>query len=152
MLCNSSSRNLDSFRTGFYIAKDSFSHGHSTFAANILAVEKLRDQVTPHLLVSELRTIDADDLWISPCYRRPSMTIHFTWKPEWPAVRNLLTLIEERLAPFDVKPHWAKLFTVPPARLNALYPKMPAYRELLRQYDPQGKFRNEFLDANIFAG
>jgi len=118
----------------------------------ILAVEKLRDQVTPHLLVSELRTIDADDLWISPCYRRPSMTIHFTWKPEWPAVRNLLTLIEERLAPFDVKPHWAKLFTVPPARLNALYPKMPAYRELLRQYDPQGKFRNEFLDANIFAG
>jgi alditol oxidase len=37
----------------------------------ILAVEKLRDHVTPHLLISELRTIDADDFWMSPCYKRP---------------------------------------------------------------------------------
>lgn len=55
----------------------------------ILAVEALRDRVTPHLFVTEIRTIDADDLWMSTCYRRPSMTIHFTWKPEWPAVQGI---------------------------------------------------------------
>jgi alditol oxidase len=119
--------------------------------AAILAVEELRDQITPHLFVTELRTIEADDLWMSMAYKRPSMALHFTWKPEWPAVRQILPQIEEKLAPFDAKPHWAKLFTVPPARLNQLYAKMPDYRGLAGQYDPKGKFRNEFLKANIFG-
>src|SRR5580698_2226763 len=61
----------------------------------ILAVERLRDQVTPHLLISEIRTIAADELWMSTCYRRPSVTIHFTWKPDWPAVKRLLPVIEK---------------------------------------------------------
>src|SRR5713101_3217278 len=73
----------------------------------ILAVEQLRNQITPHLFITELRTIDADNLWMSPCYKRPSMAIHFTWKPEWPEVKKVLPLIEEKLAPFDAKPHWA---------------------------------------------
>lgn len=118
----------------------------------ILAVEKLRDRITPHLFISELRTIEEDNLWMSTCYQRPSMTIHFTFKPEWPAVKQLLPLIEEQLAPFDARPHWAKLFTVPPSRLKSLYVKLPEYQELLKQYDPRGKFRNEFLNTNIYGG
>jgi xylitol oxidase len=115
----------------------------------ILAVEKLRDQITPHLMVSELRTIDADNLWMSPCYKRPSMAIHFTWKPEWPAVKNILPLIEEQLAPFEARPHWAKLFTMAPSHLQSLYEKLPAFRALLKQYDPTGKFRNDYLSTNL---
>jgi xylitol oxidase len=118
----------------------------------ILAVERLRDHITPHLFITELRTIDADDLWMSPCYKRPSMAIHFTWKPEWPAVKSVVPMIEERLAPFEAKPHWAKLFTMAPARLQSLYPKLPEYRELLKRYDPNGKFRNEYLNTNIYGG
>jgi xylitol oxidase len=118
----------------------------------ILAVEKLRDKVGPHLFISELRTIEADNLWMSPCYQRPSLAIHFTWKPEWPAVKQLLPVIEERLAPFDARPHWAKLFTMPPSRLKPLYARLPDYQELLKHYDPRGKFRNEFLDTNIYGG
>jgi xylitol oxidase len=117
----------------------------------ILAVEQLRDRITPHLFITELRTIDSDSLWISPAYERPSMAIHFTWKPEWPEVKKVLPLIEEKLAPFDPRPHWAKLNTVPPSRLKQLYVKMPEFQALLKQYDPQGKFRNQFLDTNIFG-
>jgi alditol oxidase len=117
----------------------------------ILAVEELRDQITPHLFVTELRTIDADDLWMSMAYRRPSMALHFTWKPEWPAVSAILPQIEEKLARFDARPHWAKLFTVSPARLGQLYAKMPEYRALVGQFDPKGKFRNEFLNTNVFV-
>jgi xylitol oxidase len=117
----------------------------------ILAVEGLRDHVTPHLFVTELRTIDADDLWMSTCYQRPSMTIHFTWKPEWPVVRKLLPMIEEKLAPFSPRPHWAKLFTLTPARLQSSYSKLAGYRGLAESYDPRGKFRNEFLNTNIFG-
>ena len=119
--------------------------------AAILAVEELRDQITPHLFITELRTVAADDLWISPCYQRPSMTIHFTWKPEWPEVRKVLPLIEEKLAPFGGRPHWAKLFTMQPASLRAQYAKMRDYQALLAQYDPTGKFRNEFINTNIYG-
>ncbi len=118
----------------------------------ILAVEKLRDRIGPHLFISELRTIDTDRLWMSTAYQRPSMAIHFTWKPEWPAVKQLLPVIEEQLAPFDARPHWAKLFTMAPSRLKSLYAKLPDYQELLKHYDPRGKFRNEFLNTNIYSG
>ena len=118
----------------------------------ILAVEKLRDKVGAHLFISELRTVEADNLWMSTCYQRPSMTVHFTWKPEWPAVKQLLPMIEEQLAPFDARPHWAKLFTMPPSRLKSLYAKLPEYQELLKHYDSRGKFRNEFLNTNIYGG
>jgi alditol oxidase len=119
--------------------------------AALLAVEQLRESVTPHLFISELRTIAADELWISPCYQRPSMAIHFTWKPEWPAVKKILPLIEEKLAPFDARPHWAKLFTMSPQHLISRYARMSSYREILAQYDPNGKFRNEFLNTNIYG-
>lgn len=117
----------------------------------ILAVERLRNQITPHLQISELRTIETDNLWISPCYKRASMTVHFTWKLEWPAVRSVLPKIEEVLAPFDARPHWAKLFTMEPERLKALYVKMSDFQALLKEYDPNGKFHNEYLDRNIFT-
>ncbi len=117
----------------------------------ILAVERLRDQVSPHLLISEIRAIAADDLWLSPCYKEPCVTIHFTWKQEWPAVRKLLPVIEKELAPFHARPHWGKLFTTSPTELKGIYKKMPEFIELSRKYDPQGKFRNEYLNKNIFG-
>jgi xylitol oxidase len=80
------------------------------------------------------------------------MTIHFTWKPEWAAVKSVLPMIEEKLAPFDARPHWAKLFTMAPPRLQSLYEKLPDYRELLKSCDPSGKFRNEYLSTNIYGG
>jgi len=116
----------------------------------ILAVEKMRDQITPHLFVTELRTIDADDLWMSPCHQRASLAIHFTWKPEWPSVRALLPRIEAQLKPFAVRPHWAKLNTIPPAQLQAQYPRLDDFRALIRQFDPQARFKNDFLARNIY--
>ncbi len=53
-------------------------------------MEELRDQITPHLFITEFRTIAADELWMSPAYKQDSMAIHFTWKPEWPEVKKLL--------------------------------------------------------------
>jgi alditol oxidase len=117
----------------------------------ILAVEKLRDRITPHLFVTELRTIAADNLWMSTAYRRDSLAIHFTWKPEWPEVRKILPLIEAQLEPFATRPHWAKLFTLAPSRLQRRYVRLPDYKALLNHYDPKGKFRNEFIDRNLYA-
>ena len=117
----------------------------------ILAVERLHDQVSPHLMISEIRAIAADNLWLSPCYEQPCVTIHFTWKQDWPAVRKLMPVIEKELAPFNARPHWGKLFTTSPAELKSIYKKIPEFVQLSKKYDPQGKFRNEFLNTNIFS-
>ena len=116
----------------------------------ILAIEKLREQIGPHLLISEIRAIAADNLWLSPCYRQSSIAIHFTWKQEPDAVMKLLPISERELAPYKPRPHWGKLFTIPPAQLRSRYEKMPEFIKLAREFDPRGKLRNEFLDANLF--
>ena len=117
----------------------------------IRAVEQLRDLITPHLFVTELRTIASDSLWMSMAYQRASLAIHFTWKPEWPAVQKILPMIEARLAPFAPRPHWAKLFTLPPATLQSRYARLSDFKELLAQHDADGKFRNAFLESNLYS-
>ena len=119
--------------------------------AALRAVDAMRERIAPLLFISELRTVAADDLWISPCYGRDCLSIHFTWKPDWPSVRALLPALEARLAPFRARPHWGKLFTTPATAIEALYERLPAFRDLLQSYDPGGKFRNAFLDQHIFA-
>lgn len=117
----------------------------------ILAVQQLSDQVGPHLLISEIRAIAEDELWMSPCHQQPSVTIHFTWKQDWPAVQRLLPIIERELRPFHVRPHWGKLFTISPSDLRVKYERMPDFVGACSKYDPKGKLRNEFLNRNIFG-
>ncbi len=122
-------------------------HGY----AAMMAMEKLHEQITPHLFISEIRSVAADDLWMSPCYKKDCIAIHTTWKQEWDEVMKFLPLVEEHLAPFNPRPHWAKLFTIPPAQLQSRIEKLADFKQLIQQYDPKGKFRNEFLDRNLFS-
>jgi xylitol oxidase len=115
------------------------------------AIDQLRDYVASLLQISEVRTIAADNLWMSPCYKQACVSIHFTWKKDWSGVRKVLPMIEAQLAAFDSRPHWGKLFTMSPARVQSLYKKLPDFQQLLQFYDPQGKFRNVFLDKYIFG-
>lgn len=117
----------------------------------VLAVERLRDQISPHLFISEIRTIAADELWMSTAYGRPSVAIHFTWKKDLPAVQSLLPVIEKELSKFQPRPHWGKLFTLPPSVLQSRYEKLDAFRRIATTSDPTGKFRNEYLNTNVFA-
>jgi xylitol oxidase len=115
----------------------------------ILAIERLGERVAPHLFISELRTIAADELWMSTAQGRDSLAIHFTWKPDWPAVRELLPLIERELSPFGVRPHWGKLFTLSREELRSRYERLGEFQELVRDLDPGGKFQNRFLATHL---
>jgi xylitol oxidase len=116
----------------------------------IAALEKKRDLISPELFISEIRTVAADGLWLSPCYQRDCVAIHFTWKQNWPRVQKLLVLIEAELSPYDVRPHWGKLFTMPPRVLRSRYERLPEFLKLVERYDPRGKFRNAYLDRNFY--
>jgi xylitol oxidase len=118
--------------------------------AALRALDGVRDTVAPVLQVSEIRTVAADDLWLSPSYREDVVALHFTWKKDWPAVRRVLAVVEEALEPFEARPHWGKLFVMSPERVRSLYERLPDFQRLLTDYDPTGKFRNEFIDELLF--
>jgi xylitol oxidase len=117
----------------------------------ISAIARLGKQIGPHLFITEIRTIAADNLWMSPCHNQTSVTIHFTWKPETEAVMKLLPLIEKELAPFNVRPHWGKIFTIAPKTLASRYEKLSDFKKTVAHYDPNGKFRNAFLNRNLYG-
>ncbi|MBX3242186.1 MAG: FAD-binding protein [Chitinophagaceae bacterium] len=116
----------------------------------ILAIEKKAGDIFPHLFISEIRTIAGDDLWMSPCYKRDSVAIHFTWKQHTEEVLKLITMIEDELAPFHPRVHWGKLFTLKPAQLQSRYERYNDFLALAKDFDPQGKCRNAYLDRCFY--
>ncbi len=117
----------------------------------IMAVRTIANKIGPHLFITEIRTIAADDFWMSPAYKQNSVAIHFTLKQEIPEVMALLPLIEQKLEPFGARPHWGKLFTLSPAKLASRYPKLAEFRKTVAEFDPSGKFRNDFLNQTIYG-
>lgn len=106
------------------------------------AVRALAAQVQPLLLVSEIRTIAADNLWLSPSHDVDCVALHFTWRQDIPGVTAFLPILDDALAPFAARPHWGKLFETTPERLRAAYPKLDQFRELVERSDPAGMFAN----------
>ncbi len=107
----------------------------------IRRIRRLSNRIAALLQISEIRTIAADRLGLSPFCGRDSVGIHFTWR-QTDAVLAFLPELEDAIADLLPRPHWAKLFH----RLPNDIPGLDAFRTLTRRLDPQGKFRNRFLD------
>lgn len=107
-------------------------------------LRELSAQVTAVLQISEIRTIAADDLWLSPAYGRDTVGFHFTWVRDPERVGPVVRAIERALTPFDARPHWGKVFSQ-----TVQYPRMTDFVRLVEKYDPNGKFGNDFVDRLI---
>ena len=112
-------------------------------------IRSMAAKLAPVLLVSEIRTVAADRLWLSPCYRRDRVAFHFTWGPDAGAVARAVAELEARLAPLAAVPHWGKNFSTPPERLAELHPRLADFATLARRLDPAGRFANDFLRRNV---
>ena len=108
------------------------------------ALNQIRDRLAPVLQICEIRVVAADQLWLSPCYRQDSVAFHFTWIADAAAARPVVMLAERQLAPFGPRPHWGKVFTTPREDLRAPYERLPDFLDLMRRFDPSGKFRNAY--------
>ena len=113
--------------------------------AALEAVRSLATRIAPLLLTSEVRTVRADDLWLSPAYGADVVGIHFTWRRDEAAVRALLPVIEAAL-PETARPHWGKVFTLPEDELRRRYPRFDDFAALRQRHDPEGRLRNAFLE------
>jgi alditol oxidase len=119
--------------------------------AAIEAILRLGARLRPLLYISEIRTIAADDLWLSPQHGRDTVGIHFTWKREPESVERAIAEVERTLEPFAPRPHWGKLFLADAAKVAPLYERLPDFVALLDRLDPRGAFRNAWLERHLLG-
>lgn len=112
----------------------------------ITAVQRLGARIASVLQISEIRSIAADELWLSPAYGRDSVALHFTWVADRAAVTPALEQVEAALLPLGARPHWGKVFAGGPAAAVAGYPRAADFGALMERHDPRGKFRNAFVE------
>ncbi|HCA87525.1 MAG TPA: FAD-binding protein [Streptomyces sp.] len=120
--------------------------------AAFAALRGLGERMAPVLQVSEVRTVAADELWLSPAHGRDSVAFHFTWLPDTPAVLPVIAAIQEALLPLGARPHWGKLTAAAPVDVAGLYERAGDFRALLADLDPEGKFRNPYVESHFPAG
>jgi xylitol oxidase len=137
--------NGEELQTEYFVARD-------VAVAAIQAVSALHELLAPVLQISEIRTIAADELWLSPAYGRDRVALHFTWIKDVDAVRPVLSRVEQALAPFAAVPHWGKFFTIDAHTVTGLHPRMDDFVALTRRYDPTGKFANDFTRRLVRSG
>jgi xylitol oxidase len=130
--------NGDEQQTEFLLPRE---HG----PAALMAVRELDLQAATQ--VCEVRTVAADDLWLSPCHGRDTIAVHFTWVDDDTLVQPAVAALEAALEPFDARPHWGKVFGANPAHQ---YPQLDEFRRLATSYDPQRRFGNDFLERFIY--
>jgi xylitol oxidase len=134
--------NGDEIQSEYFVAREDG-------LAALRALEPIAGDFAPHLLISEFRYVAADELWLSPAYKRDSLTIHFTWKNQPHEVRRLLPGIEEALRPFKSRPHWAKWFSMDTSEISTLYARLPDFIKFASELDPDGQFRNDYLSRVV---
>jgi xylitol oxidase len=109
----------------------------------IAALQAMAPRIAELLLVCEVRTIAADELWLSPAYARETVGLHFTWRRDVAAVMALLPDVETALPP-SARPHWGKLFALDGAAIAARYPRWDDMVALRARRDPSRVFANDW--------
>jgi alditol oxidase len=147
---------LAHFRTGF-VPSSGAELQSELFVPRAHAVPALRrllamgPRISPLLQVSEIRTVAADELWMSPQHDGDTLAVHFTWQPQPEAVGRLLPELEAALAPFEARPHWGKLFAAEASTIAARYRRLPDFLDLAERLDPRRAFRNAWFERRILG-
>lgn len=121
-------------------------------ARAVEALTRLREiesRIADALVVTEIRSVAADDLWLSGAHGTDAVALHFTWHPRPAAVEALLPHLEARLLPLGARPHWGKLFAAGPDEVRPLYPRLDDAARLMAEFDPKGLLSNAFLDRHV---
>ena len=98
----------------------------------------------------EVRYVKGDDIWLSPFYRRDSMSIavHRYFEEDYqPYFRTLEPIFRKH----GGRPHWGKLNTLNGEDFRRLYPHWDDFAVIRRQMDPEGRFLNPYL-SGLFNG
>ncbi|MDC0661048.1 D-arabinono-1,4-lactone oxidase [Marinobacter sp. SS21] len=117
------------------------------------ALKEVRERLENHFpevfFPLEVRFVKGDDIWLSPFYRRDtiSIAVHRYFEEDY---RPLFNAVEPILRQYGGRPHWGKLNTLTGPDFAALYPHWEDFKTVRRQLDPTGRFLNSYL-RELFA-
>jgi xylitol oxidase len=131
----------DEIQSEFFVAR-------SDAKAAIDSIAAIGAQLQPALLVSEIRTIAADELWMSPHVERDSVGLHFTWRSDQALAEEGAWLVADALAPLAPRAHWGKVFDATQIDMDG-FARRERFLSLVRRVDPDGVFRNEWFERVI---
>lgn len=113
--------------------------------AALREIEALVEKNFPHVYFPmEVRTVGADDLWLSPFYKRDSMSIAVHHEAGLP-FDALLKAVETVFHKYDGRPHWGKMHSLTAPELRALYPEWDKAIEARRDLDPDNRFVTPYI-------
>merc|ERR1712039_1090850 len=125
---------------------------------SLRAVHSIAPVFAHVILVSEVRSVAADGLLLSPHAEdrvgaEGSVALHFTWrKQEAEVMSTVLPVLEKALEPFQARPHWGKLFAMSREKLEQLYGgALSEFRSVMHRYDPEGRFCNTWVRNTVGA-
>lgn len=119
----------------------------------ILAVSTLSNLLANHNLYSTIRSVAPDEHWMSPCYKKACLTLNFEFTTTEDQALAAMAEVEKVLEPYGAVPHWGKSrsgVVLTPEIIRARFPMLSKFRELVKQFDPEVKFRNNFLNSYIY--
>lgn len=90
------------------------------------------------------RTIAADDAFLSPFYKRESVTIALLQNNEL-EYESYFKDIEPIFRAYGGRPHWGKKHYLKAEDLKPLYPEWDRFLAIRKQMDPEGVFLNDYL-------
>jgi alditol oxidase len=131
--------------TGKELQSEFFVSKENALAA-LETIQSLGSTITPHLFISEIRSVKADEFWMSPAYKKDCIAIHTTWHQTKKVEDELIPMFQKALEPFQPIPHWAKLSVPDKAALERSFPRITDFRDLCSRFDPARKFQNGYLE------
>jgi len=103
-----------------------------------------RKKKFPIFFPMEVRTIKADNFWMSPFYQREtvSISIHRYHQYDYDAYFPTFDAIFKK---YGGRPHWGKLSYHQQEDIRAVYPKYDDFVALRKRMDPTGRFSNDYI-------
>jgi FAD-linked oxidoreductase len=92
----------------------------------------------------EVRTVAADEMWLSPFYKRPTCSIavhHDALEDPYP----YFAAIEPIFKRHGGRPHWGKMHTLTGTDLARLYPRWKDAMDVRRELDPDNRFVSPYI-------
>lgn len=116
-------------------------HGPQALREVVALVEKNFPDV---YFPMEIRTVGADDLCLSPFYKRDTVSIavhHDATRP----FDGLMEAVETVFAKYQGRPHWGKLHSLTADELRPLYPEWDIAIEARRDLDPDNRLVTPYM-------
>ena len=98
----------------------------------------IREDFPENRFPIEVRSIAADDAWLSGFYQQDSISISICGH-EGLDYRTFLAAVAKVLDPFDGRPHWGKVFYQDRERLRQLFPRFDDFVRVRRELDPDNR-------------